>query len=211
MEKKADPDFDMTQCQMPHGERGFTVIDGMNQNHRPTIEWGIANIPEIDPEYILDIGYGGGIVSRYILKKYPKAKGYGIDLSEISYQYACQYDKYFIDEGRLKLIIGDVTDMPYEDGKFDLVISNASYIFWPDLANTFKEVARVMKKGSVLCLPCGGPITEENYAEVKERCVPPMNVYLDKDILSMLDGAGFDAKKLINDTKERGVFIGIKR
>jgi len=81
-------DFDMTQCQRPHGEEGFKVIEGMNKGHRPYIEWGIANIPDIDPELILDIGYGGGIVSRYILKKYPKAKGYGIDISEVSYQYA---------------------------------------------------------------------------------------------------------------------------
>ncbi len=204
-------DFDMTQCQMPHGDRGVSVIDGMNQHHRPVIEWGVANIPDINPRYILDIGYGGGIVSRYVLKKFPEAIGYGIDLSEVSYEYACRYDKYFIDEGRLKLIIGDVTDMPYEDGKFDLVISNASYFFWPDLAETFKEVARVMAKGAVLCLPTRGPVTEENFEEIKARNVPPMNTYLDTDMIRMLDGAGIDAKKIFDETKERGVFIGYKR
>jgi SAM-dependent methyltransferase len=205
-------EFDMTQCQMPHGEEGFRVIEGMNRNHRPYIEWGMANIPDIDPRTILDIGYGGGIFTRYALKRYPRAMGYGIDISETSYRYASQYDRYFIDEGRLKLIIGNADDMPYEDGKFDLVISNASYFFWPDLAETFKEVARVMAEGAVFCMPGEGDVTEENIEEYRAKWGPPMNIYLNKDILSMLDAAGFDSE-LIADPgdRERCVFISVKR
>jgi len=102
--------------------------------------------------------------------------------------------------------------MPYEDGKFDLVISNASYFFWPELGKTFKEVARVMKKGAVFCMPSAGHVTEDNIEEYRAKWGPPMNIYLDRDILSMLDGAGFDTKLIFNpDDQENGVYICSKR
>jgi len=102
--------------------------------------------------------------------------------------------------------------MPYEDGKFDLVISNASYFFWPDLGETFKEVARVMKKGAVFCMPGAGHVTEENIEQYRAKWVPPMNVYLDKDILAMFDRAGFDTELIFDpNDQEKGVYISVKR
>ncbi len=206
-----EENFDLTQCQKPHGELGPSVIDHMNEGHRPGIEWAIAQIPDIDPKYILDIGYGGGIVSRLVLRRFTKAKGYGIDISETSYQYASEYDKYFIDEGRLKLILGDVHDMPYEDRKFDLVVSNASYFFWEDISAAFKEIGRVMNKGAYLWIPSGRQITDENYEEMKANTKPPMHVYKDSEMIAFMDAAGIDAKKIMNETEDRGVFIGVKR
>lgn len=209
--KFGEEGFDMTQCQRPHGELGPSVIDHMNEGHRPGIEWAISQIPDIDPKFILDVGYGGGIVSRLILRRFTKAKGYGIDISETSYQYASEYDKYFIDEGRLKLILGDVHDMPYEDGKFDLVISNASYFFWEDIGAAFKEISRVMAKGAVICIPTGKRITDENYEEAKANAAPPLKVYKESEMIGFMDVAGIDAKRIGMEEEERGVFIGTKR
>ncbi|AMK13695.1 SAM-dependent methlyltransferase [methanogenic archaeon mixed culture ISO4-G1] len=203
---------DMTQCQMPHGEDGYYVIDRMNKNHRPYIQWSLDNMPDIDPKFILDIGYGGGIFSRLALRKFPKAIGYGIDISEVSYKSAQVYDKYFIDEGRLHLVMGDVRDMPYEYGKFDLVISSESYFFWPDIKDAWKEVVRVMAKGAVLVIPAGGRrITDENYEEVKANTPAPLNVYKDSEVVDMLIEAGLDAKLQLNEDGSKGAYYGIKR
>jgi SAM-dependent methyltransferase len=219
LDRKARPEaprygeenFDIMQCRMPHGDLGPSVIDHMNEGHRPGIEWAIAQIPDIDPEFILDIGYGGGIVSRLILRRFTKARGYGIDISEVSYQYASEYDRYFIDEGRLRLIIGDVHDMPYEDGKFGLVISNASYFFWEDIGKAFKEIGRVMAEGATICIPDGKPITDDNYEEAKANAEPPMNVYKDSEMIAFMAAAGIDAKRVVSEDGEMGAFIGVKR
>ncbi len=206
-----EENFDINQCRMPHGELGPSVIDHMNEGHRPGIEWAVAQIPDISPRFVLDIGYGGGIVSRLVLRRFPQAKGYGIDISETSYQYASEYDRYFIDEGRLKLIIGDVHDMPYEDGKFDLVISNASYFFWEDIRAAFMEIGRVMSEGAVLCIPSGRRITDGNYEKVRAETEPPMNVYRDSEMIGFMDAAGIDAEIVADETGEKGAFIGRRR
>lgn len=203
--------FDMAQCEKPYDEIGASYLYDMNRLHRPGLEWAIAQIPDVNPKSILDIGYGGGIVSRLILRRFPNAKGYGIDYSDVSYEYSQQYNKYFIDEGRLKLILGDVHDMPYEDGRFDFIISNASYIFWKDLAETFKEVTRVLAKGGTICLPKGRKVTDENYEELRAKLTEPVNLYKDEEIISMLDAAGADVKVFYDETGEHGVFLGTKR
>jgi len=203
--------FDMTQYQRPHGDEGYNITAKMNVEHRPYIAYALEQAEGADPKTILDIGYGGGIVSRLTLRKFPKAVGYGIDISEVSYNTAMEYDRYFIDEGRLKLIIGDVHDMPYEDGKFDFVISSESYFFWEDIKAAWKEVVRVMAKGAMIVIPAGVRIDESNAEELRRKWPAPMHIYLDSEMVSMLTEAGLDAKMVFDDEKGMGAFIGVKK
>ncbi|AMK13694.1 SAM-dependent methlyltransferase [methanogenic archaeon mixed culture ISO4-G1] len=192
MSENENPKKNDDQFGNPHGDDGEKVMDQMNHSHRPYIEWGLLNLPKIDPKSILDVGFGGGIVTRYILRAFPKAKGYGLDISEDALEYASKYNKYFIDEGRLSYIVGDVADMPYEDGRFDLVITNASYFFWPDLAGSLKEIARVIAKGGIFCFPIYGPITDEIYEKEASKWAGKAKLYKDSELEAMLKDAGFE-------------------
>ncbi|MBP5685352.1 MAG: class I SAM-dependent methyltransferase [Candidatus Methanomethylophilaceae archaeon] len=202
---------DLSQCACPHGDKGEETIEGMNEEHVPQITWGLVNLPDIDPERILDIGCGGGIFTKLILEKYPRAKAWGIDISEISIDYSKRFNSGFIDEGRLELCIGNVADMPYEDGFFDLIVSNASHFFWPDLPENLKEVSRVLKKGGVLCLTVGIHTTDPDVIKGYKEQYPSMNIVSDDTLISYMESAGMESEYRVKPESAFCCYIGTKR
>ena len=96
---------------------------------------------------ILDIGCGKGYLLYDFLKVIPDAEIYGIDISK----YAIEHCK---EEIRDQLKIGCATDLPWEDGFFDLVISiNTLHCLEAyDLEKAFKEMERVGRNHKYLCV-----------------------------------------------------------
>ena len=64
---------------------------------------------------ILDVGCGKGYLLYDFLKVVPDGEIYGLDVSK----YAVENSKQEIREN---LIVGNASDLPYEDNFFDLVI-----------------------------------------------------------------------------------------
>ena len=203
-------DEDLSQCARPHGEKGKRTVEEMNEEHIPQITWGIDNLPNIEPMRILDIGCGGGIFTKLILEKYPKAKGWGIDISEVAIDYAKGFDSKFIDEGRLEFMVGNVADMPYEDGFFDLVVSNASHFFWPDLPENLKEVSRVVRKGGVVCFTAGIHLTEPSEIKEYRDQYPSMNIVSDEILKGYMKDAGIDMEYHVQPDRNNCAYIGIR-
>ena len=96
---------------------------------------------------ILDIGCGKGYLLYDFLKVIPGAEVVGIDIS----QYAIENCK---PEVKDKLLIGNATQLPWDDQTFDLVISiNALHCLEAyDLESALREMERVGKKHKYLCV-----------------------------------------------------------
>jgi len=96
---------------------------------------------------ILDIGCGKGYLLYDFLKVIPNAEVVGIDIS----QYAIKNCKPEIKD---KLILGNATQLPWDDQTFDLVISiNALHCLEAyDLESALREMERVGKKHKYLCV-----------------------------------------------------------
>jgi SAM-dependent methyltransferase len=96
---------------------------------------------------ILDIGCGKGYLLYDFLKVIPDAEVVGIDIS----QYAIENCKPEIKD---KLLIGNATQLPWDDQTFDLVISiNALHCLEAyDLESALREMERVGKKHKYLCV-----------------------------------------------------------
>ena len=202
---------DLSQCACPHGDKGKETIDGMNEEHVPQITWGLVNLPDIEPKRILDIGCGGGIFTKLILEKYTKAKAWGIDISEVSIDYSKEFNSEFIEDGRLELSIGNVADMPYENGFFDLIVSNASHFFWPDLPENLKEVSRVLAKGGVLCMTEGIHNTDPDVIREYREQYPSMTIVSDDAMISYMESAGLESEYKVKQDSTFCCFIGVKR
>ena len=55
------------------------------------------------------------------------------------------------DEGlQISFELGDVEYLPYDDGSFDVLLSNFGVVFAPDHANVAGELARVVRRGGRL-------------------------------------------------------------
>ena len=201
---------DLTQCMNPHGEAGKKTIEDMNAEHTPQIMWGVDNLPFFTPNTILDVGCGGGIFTKIILDKYKNAKAVGLDISPLCIDYSKEFNKDLIDAGRLELVVGDVTDMPFDDNMFDMVVSNASHIFWSDLKKGLKELNRVSRMGAVICLTAAVHFDEEPTEEQKKEYEGLTNMITDRKLQELMDITGWRTAIVANRENSFCAYIGIK-
>lgn len=183
----------ITQCMKPHGEEGIETINNMNKNHRDISEFAFECITVNEDDRILDIGCGGGVNIEKFLKLTSNNVD-GLDYSEISVGESVKRNKKAVDENRCKVIQADVSDMPIDDETYDLASAFETIYFWPDIANTFKEVSRIIKPGGQFMIAQG---TDGNHPDDEKwlNTVEGMSVYTAEDLEKYLLGAGFKSVK----------------
>ncbi len=103
----------------------------------------------ISPNYVLDLGCGPGIFTRFLQKKYPRAKVIGIDIAHIMLQRAKKKQTWW---GNKSFITADMTSLPFQDGLFDLVFTNQVVHWSPSIPQVIKELNRVMSEQGCLML-----------------------------------------------------------
>ena len=111
---------------------------------------------KIVPRYVLDLGCGTGIFTRLLKKKYPKATIIAFDLSQAMLRESKRKQGFL---RRWPLVNGDMTQLPFVDGAFDLVFAN-QVIHWSNpLQPLLAELNRVMKRNGCLMFSTLGPDT----------------------------------------------------
>ncbi|MBR6205382.1 MAG: class I SAM-dependent methyltransferase [Candidatus Methanomethylophilaceae archaeon] len=198
------------QCSRPHGEDGRKTLEEMNDGHREQIRWGLDNLPEISPRRILDIGCGGGVFSRMAAEAYPGSECDGIDISELAIEFASESNKDLVDQGRMRFQVGDVSDLPFPDGTFDLAVTNASHFFWPDLGKGLSEICRVLRSGGVLCMTAGVHFSDEVDEAMREE-FEMVNLLTDLQLMERIGAAGMDTRCVPGPDDRTCAYYGIKR
>jgi len=96
---------------------------------------------------ILDVGCGKGFLLYDFTKIIPGIKVYGLDISE----YAIENSK---EEIKNNLLVGNATDLPFEDNEFDFVysITTLHNLHCYDLDKALREIERVGKKNKYICV-----------------------------------------------------------
>lgn len=92
---------------------------------------------------ILDVGCGTGIVSRYAFKALGESCHItGMDINEIVLKKAGEICPPNITHIEWKQ--GDVTDIPFSDNKFDVVLCQQGLQYFPDRPRSLNEMNRVL-------------------------------------------------------------------
>jgi ubiquinone/menaquinone biosynthesis C-methylase UbiE len=94
---------------------------------------------------VLDVGTGPGGVPLAIARARPLLRVDGLDLSADMIAYARQATVNAGLDDRLTFTVGDVADLPYADGTFDLVVSSMSQHHWGDVRAGVREIRRVLR------------------------------------------------------------------
>ncbi len=144
--------YEKGQFSNPSGDEGRRMLLDMNDHHKDVTEWMLAQIPNIKPANILDIGCGGGMLLNMLSEKYSVSKLTGLDISQESVNLTKEYNEKLVSEGRLSATIGSVSELPFEDTTFNLITAMETYFFWPDLRNDIKEIVRCMAPGAILAI-----------------------------------------------------------
>lgn len=194
-----------TNCAHPKGRMGRAMLKFMNLCHAPLTNWGLNLVDIQDGWTMLDIGCGGGATLKRLLKRSQGAKVYGIDISEESVAKACGVNKALIDK-QIFVRQGSAAELPYEDGKFDLVTAVETVYFWPNLPNCLQEVSRVLKSGGHFAIMVEVIDTDSKWTNVVEG----MTAYTPEQLKQFLDDAGFTKTGIHRKKPSYATILGVK-
>jgi len=148
-------DWILSQAKRPRGWAGRVLVRGMNRAHGPMTDWALSQLPVQDSTALLDIGCGGGGALLRLSELAPQAELHGIDFSPQSLSVAARTNRRLVEQGRVLLREANVSDLPYDDGRFDLVVAINSHCFWSDLAGSLREIMRGLQPGGTVALAGG--------------------------------------------------------
>jgi malonyl-CoA O-methyltransferase len=150
-------------------------------------------ILKMSPRAILDIGCSTGNATRFLEKKYRRAQIFGADLSNGMLHLANEKKGWF---SRQHFICADAHALPFKDASLDLLFSNLTLQWCPDLLMVFSEFFRVLKPGGALFFTSLGPDTLKELRQSWQQVdhLPHVNTFKDMhDIGDLLLNARFDS------------------
>ena len=107
-------------------------------------------LPHLRPGLrVLDFGCGPGSISVGLAQAVAPGTLHGIDMEESQVQLARSVAERYMQENAL-FQVGDVSDLPFEDGYFDVAHCHNVLMHIPDTRKALAEVMRVLKPGGLI-------------------------------------------------------------
>lgn len=137
----------LQNARFPKGEEGREVLDGMRDSHGPVTDWTLSLMNPAPTDCILDIGCGGGRALKKLSALVPEGRLFGVDYAETAVECTKEENQADVATGKLTVVQGSVSNLPFADNTFDKIFSIESYYFWPNLQQDVQEILRVLKPG----------------------------------------------------------------
>ena len=191
-----------SNARKPEGFLGKIMVNGMNGGgHAAMANWALASVTIGRDDQILDIGCGGGANIARLLQRTLRGTVTGIDFSPVSVRKSSKLNAKAVEEGRCKVLEGNVANLPFEEGTFDLVTAFETIYFWPDIEHCFNEVKKVLKPGGQFVI-----VNESDghgAMDAKwESMIESMHTYTPEEIQLHLTNIGFhDLNITVNEEK----------
>jgi len=180
------------QYRKPSGLLGGFVGPLMNWRHRPLSRWTIG-LMDIRPDsYVLDIGCGGGMAIKEIVRVATGGFVAGVDYSEVMVRQALKHNAAAVGKKRVAIKKGDISSLPFKDESFDRACAIESFNYWPDPVPGLKEVYRVLKDGGLVAITTAWNKemgNQQKYAAMAQKMRFPL--YTGSEMVEMLTAAGF--------------------
>lgn len=180
----------LDNARMPVGSDGVKILERMNRSHAEMAAWGLSHI-EIDKDAdCLDIGCGGGANLRRLAELCPDGSVSGMDYSQTSVEESKKNAADLIEQGRCRVVLGDVSNIPFADDSFDVVTAFETVYFWPDIEESFRQVLRVLRTGGtfLICNEMDG-LDPQQYSY--EEKVAGLKLYKADELTELIKKAGF--------------------
>lgn len=110
---------------------------------RPYAEEAASRAKRLAPDRVLETAAGTGIATGALADALAHATIVATDLNPDMLAVA----KERLGSDRVRLLVADAQDLPFEDGCFDLVISQFGVMFYPDKPKGNAEARRVLRDG----------------------------------------------------------------
>ena len=180
-------------------------IDEFHIGGRAATKQLVAKMRLAGSEHVLDIGCGIGGAARYVAAS-TGCRVTGIDLTPEYIETARELSRRTGVGDRTQFEVGSALRMPFADASFDAAITLHVAMNIKERAGLYREIARVLKRGAVLCIydvmqgPNEGLTFPVPWAETpaSSHLTTPM------EMRALLADAGFSVEE-IEDRTESGV------
>lgn len=122
---------------------------GVEENTR-YLDIAMAGIPEDFRGRMLEVPVGTGVLTMPVYKTLPNADITCLDYSADMMAGARRWAEK-LGVANVQFLQGDVGALPFEDNRFDLVLSLNGFHAFPDKDAAFRETFRVLKPGGTFC------------------------------------------------------------
>ena len=172
----------------------------LNLGDRSDVTAAVDALP-ISPEGVVaDVGFGGGVGIALLLDRVDaRGKVHGVEVSSEMLSRATHRFRDEISAGRLELHRASITDLPFDPGSLDGIITTHTVYFVSDLGRAFGELADALKGSGEAVIGLGDPEAMKGFAPYGFRIRPV------EEILDALERAGFTlrAHQQIGDGSRR--------
>jgi ubiquinone/menaquinone biosynthesis C-methylase UbiE len=151
----------------------------MVRQHTIETVWTVS-LAEVQPtDCVLEIGFGAGEAIALLAEHTTQGSVAGIELSPTMVKRAGVRNAHAVGAGRVTLHQGNAEQLPFEEQRFDKVVSIHTYYFWADPHAILTEVFRVLKPGGKLIFTLATRIMGEREetglgAIIAEHVLPQM-------------------------------------
>ncbi len=198
----------LSQCGRPRGRFGRFLARGMNLGHYRLTRWGLSKVVIPENANVLDIGCGGGRTLGTLASIAKLGKAVGIDYSEDAVAVAWKRNQKLFVSGRVEVLLGSVSSMPFAAATFDCVIAVESYYFWPDFAEDLAEIRRVMKPNGRLVIIAGMYLGSKfDKRNMKLIRVGGMRCFSEQEFEDNLRDAGFSDIAVTVETRKGWICV----
>lgn len=167
---------------------GRCIVKMMNRGHNKISLWCINNFVKLSgSETVLDIGCGGGQNVANFVKR-TDGIVCGMDYSPTCVEIASRKNKAAISQGRVSIVEGNVSNIPFDDNRFDIATAFETIYFWDDIVEDFKEILRVLKPGGKFYI-CNEAYSEQGNGMWVRNI--NMHIYSPREMQILLAQAGF--------------------
>ena len=157
--------------------------------------------------HVLDLGCGAGndvFIARSIVGE--EGKVVGLDMT-IDMLKKAEENKTKLGYENVEFVLGEIEEMPLEENKFDVVVSNCVLNLVPDKNKAYEEVYRVLKPTGHFCISdvvLSQPLPEKvsNRPELYASCVS--GALLKEAYVQAIKDAGFNTIEIV---KERPIIL----
>lgn len=178
----------MPQVEKPTGFFGKILARGMAWGHRSFYK-NTAKVLDLQPDdKYLELGFGSGV----FIKKHAAhvSRIAGLDFSEDMVKLASSINKDLIKSGKAEFKQGNVSNLPWADNEFSVVVGIETFFFWSNPEKALNEIFRVLA-------PEGRLVLEMAYNEddgrdhTKQIKKYNLKLYSGEEMKKLLNEAGF--------------------
>lgn len=152
---------------------------GENPNQTEADRFFDSLIPkDLTGKETLDHGCGNGRYAE-VLERNGVRNIVGIDSSESMIHEAKRLSE---DSKGREFLCADMDELPFQDNRFDFILSRFSLVYSSDITNTIEEMSRVLKDGGEAIIETNVADIREHTREVQEHPVPLRHILGDEEV-----------------------------